>query len=776
MPYTIVIVESPAKCGKIEKFLGPGYKCVASFGHIQQLNGLGSINIDDNFKPTFTECDSKKQQISKMRKLIVGADDVMLAADDDREGEAIAWHVCQVFNLPVATTKRIIFHEVTESALKRAVSEAITVNMDVVHAQQARQVLDLLVGYKISPVLWQKISQKTKSGLSAGRCQTPALRLIYDNKRDIDASPGRKVYNTTGYFTSKNLPFTLNHNHDNEDKMGEFLESSVNHDHVYKCGPIRSTTKQPPSPYTTSGLQQAASNELRISPKDTMKACQKLYEGGYITYMRTDSMTYSIEFIKKASDHIKKSYGEEYPHAEIERLAERGEKKTKKSKKTKKKKEDEPAAQEAHEAIRPTDVLCEEVSADMTPKEAKMYKLIRRNTLESCMAPATYSAVTGIISAPDDYEYRYSSEQVVFPGWKAVAGYEKVSEDFAYLQTLRKNAIIEYKKMTSKVSMKDLKTHYTEAKLVQLLEQNGIGRPSTFSSLVDKIQERNYVKKDNVKGKTLKCVDFELVEEELSEIENQREFGNERNKLVITPLGVLVVEFLIKHFDKLFQYEYTKGMEDTLDAIAKGNKVWHELCNECLQEIDTLSEGLLEDREVIRIDEHNTYMIGRYGPVIKHTKNDKTTFKNVREDIDIDKLRDGGYELSELVVAKKTSQGIALGEHNGKAVFIKNGRYGKYVEWGDVKKTIKTDKDEADITLEDAVALLSQSPSLIRTINETTTARTGKFGDYIMHKKPGWKKPRFLKLDGFIKEHGVNSYKTCDLSILIKWLEDTYKI
>jgi len=774
MPYTIVIVESPAKCGKIEKFLGPGYKCVASFGHIQQLNGLASINVDDNFKPTFTQVDSKRQQISKMRKLIVGADDVMLAADDDREGEAIAWHICQVFDLPVETTKRIIFHEVTESALKRAVSEPITVNMNVVHAQQARQVLDLLVGYKISPVLWQKISQKTKNGLSAGRCQTPALRIIYDNKQDIDASPGRKVYNTTGYFTSKNLSFTLNYNHDDEDKMGGFLESSVNHDHIYNCGPMRSTTKQPPIPYTTSGLQQAASNELRISPKDTMSTCQKLYEGGYITYMRTDSKTYCIEFIKKAATHIKKSYGEEYPHAEIERLAERGENKTKKTKK-KKKKEEEANTQEAHEAIRPTDISCEEVSNDMTPKEAKMYKLIRRNTLESCMAPATYSAVTGIITSPESHEYRYSTEQVVFPGWKAVAGYEKVNEDFTYLQTLRKNAIIEYKKITSKVSMKDLKTHYTEAKLVQLLEQNGIGRPSTFSSLVDKIQERNYVKKDNVKGKTLKCVDFELMEEELSEIETQREFGNERNKLVITPLGVLVVEFLIKHFDKLFQYQYTKSMEDTLDAISKGNKVWHELCNDCLHEIDTLSEGLLEDRQVIRIDEHNTYMIGRYGPVIKHTKNDKTTFKNVREDVDIDKLRNGGYELSELLMAKK-SPGRTLGEHKGKPVVLKNGRFGKYIECGEVKKTIKTDKEDDDITIEDAVELLSQSPSFVRTVNDTTSVRTSKHGDYIFHKKPGWKKPQFLKLAGFIKDHGVDSYKTCDLNVLIKWLEETYKI
>jgi DNA topoisomerase-1 len=775
MTYTVVIVESPAKCGKIEKFLGPGYKCIASFGHIQQLNGLDSINIDSNFEPTFTQVDSKRQQISKIRKLITGSKDVMLAADDDREGEAIAWHVCQVFNLPVATTKRIIFHEVTESALKRAVSEAVTVNMDVVHAQQARQVLDLLVGYKISPVLWQKISQKTKCGLSAGRCQTPALRLIYDNKRDIDAAPGRKVYNTTGYFTSKNLPFVLNHNHNNEDKMETFLESSVNHDHIYKCGPVRSATKQPPCPYTTSGLQQAASNELRSSPKDTMSTCQKLYEGGYITYMRTDSTTYSIEFIKKASSYIKKAYGEEYPHTEIEKLAERGEKKTKKTKK-KKKKEEETNAQEAHEAIRPTDILCEEVSKDMTPREAKMYKLIRRNTLESCMAPATYSAVTGIITAPEDHEYRYSTEQVVFPGWKVVAGYEKVNNDFAYLQAPRKKATVEYKKVVSKVSMKDLKTHYTEAKLVQLLEQNGIGRPSTFSSLVDKIQERNYVKKDNVKGKTLKCVDFELVDEELSEIEDTREFGNERNKLVITPLGVIVVEFLIEHFDKLFEYQYTKSMEDTLDAIAKGNKVWHELCGECLHEIDALSEGLLEDRQVIQIDAHNTYMIGRYGPVIKHTKNDKTTFKTVREDVDIDRLRNGGYELNELVVPKK-SPGRTLGKYKDKDVILKNGKFGRYVECGEVKKTLKTDKENSDdITIEDAIEVLSQNPTFVRTVDDATSVRTGKYGDYVFHKKPGWKKPRFLKLDGFIKEHGAGSYKTCELSVLSKWLVETYKI
>ena len=212
MTYTVVIVESPAKCQKIEKFLGPGYKCIASYGHIRELNGLNSINISNNFKPSFNIIDSKKNQISKMRKMIQGAKEVMLAADDDREGEAIAWHICETFELPVETTKRIIFHEITETALKKAVKDATVLNMNIIHAQQARQILDLIVGFKLSPILWQKISYKTKKSLSAGRCQTPALRLIYDNQKEIDVSPGRKVYNTTGYFTSKNLGFTLNFN------------------------------------------------------------------------------------------------------------------------------------------------------------------------------------------------------------------------------------------------------------------------------------------------------------------------------------------------------------------------------------------------------------------------------------------------------------------------------------------------------------------------------------------------------------------------------------
>tara|TARA_B100000902_G_scaffold397102_1_gene459906 strand:+ start:6236 stop:8593 length:2358 start_codon:yes stop_codon:yes gene_type:complete len=783
MTYTLLIVESPAKCAKIEKYLGPGYKCLASFGHICELNGLGSIDVKNNFEPKFSIMDSKRQQISKLRSAIAQASDVMLAADDDREGEAIAWHICQVFNLPISTTKRIIFHEITKPALTKAVKEAGLINMNTVYAQQARQILDVLVGYNISPILWQKISQNTKTGLSAGRCQTPALRLIYENQQAIDAAPGRKVYNTTGYFTKKNLPFVLNHNHDEEDEMAKFLEDSAEHDHVYTCSEPRKAIKKQPTPFTTSTLQQAASNELRISPKETMRLCQTLYEEGYITYMRTDSTTYSKEFLDESKKFIEKTYGDTYVRGDLETLSERNEASngvgvgvSKKGASSKKraatKKVADTNAQEAHEAIRPTDITVIEADEGVGARECKLYLLIRRNTLESCMAQATYRTVTATLTAPDEYEYRYTSEQVVFPGWKIVAGYEKVSPDYAFLQAIKKGSVLDYKNIVAKVTLKDLKTHYSEARLVQLLEHNGIGRPSTFSSLVDKIQERNYVKKENVKGKKVKCVDFELTDTELLESETEREFGNEKGKLVLQPLGTLVIEFLIDHFDTMFQYEYTKNMEAMLDVIAKGEKVWHELCGECLKEIEILSEGLIEERITIPIDESHTYMVAKYGPVIKCNKGGKTTFKKVKEDIDLNKLRAGEYKISE-IVDETTNKCDDLGKHKGSSVILKNGQYGPYVEWGSTKHSVKLDKCIDEITLIDVIPLLTEKngKSIVREIDDYTSIRTSKYGDYVYHKKPSWKKPRFIKLQDFVTEHGENSYKTCELSLLREWLK-----
>ena len=805
MSYALLIVESPAKCSKIENYLGSGYKCVASFGHLRELNSLEAIDIKNNFKPTFVESEGKLKQISKIRSLISKASEVLLASDDDREGEAIAWHITQIFNLPIKTTKRIIFHEITETALKNAVKNPTVINMDVVNAQIARQILDILVGYKLSPLLWKNIAKNTKTGLSAGRCQTPALRIVYDNQKEIDASPGSKVYNTVGYFTNKNLPFALNFNHEGEDAISAFLEDSVNHDHIYTCGKPRNTTKPPPVPFTTSGIQQMASNEMHISPKETMQICQKLYEAGHITYMRTDSMTYSEDFINLASAFITSEYGKEYVNEKIGDLSLRLDAKEIENKKTKSKKEkkDDNKTQEAHEAIRPTNIKLKTLSPsdDFTSKELKLYLLIHRNTLESCMAPATYKGITAAVSSPvKEIEYRFPTEQVIFPGWKIVDGYEKLNNDYAYLQTLKAENKIEYKKITSKVTMKNIKSHYTEARLVQLLEQNGIGRPSTFSSLIDKIQERGYVKKDNVKGVAINCIDFELEGEELSEIETNREFGNERNKLILQPLGMLVLEFLLKHFDPLFDYTYTKNMEDTLDLIAKGEKVWNELCLECLTQIEELSAKIMPKNNnidelvgEIRIDNEHTYMIAKYGPVIKCTikdplsRKDNISFKKLKPDIkiDINKLKNGEYKLSELVCENKLT-GKMLGLYKDHEVILKNGKFGLYIEWGELKKSIKLEsmklgKKEDEITLEDIRSLLENNTdtsasgliqsSVVRVINDSLSIRSGKFGDYIFYKKSTMKQPKFLKLAGF-----EGNYKDGDLSVLKKWMKENYGV
>jgi DNA topoisomerase I len=793
MSYSLLIVESPAKCDKIEKYLGAGYRCIASYGHLQELSSLKNIDIKNNFKPTFNPIEKKLQQIARIKNMITNSKEVILATDDDREGEAIAWHICVLFNLSIENTKRIIFHEVTESALKKAVKAPIRLNIDLINAQQGRQILDLLVGFKISPVLWQNIS-RTKKGLSAGRCQTPAIRLIYENQKDIDNSPGKKVYNTTGYFTDKNLAFTLNYTYDDEDKVIEFLEDTTEHEHVFSCEKPKDSIRKAPQPFTTSGIQQTANNELHISPKETMQICQKLYEGGYITYMRTDCKTYSKEFLEKANELIINKFGAKYDDpnkllrgANDDASEEKeNDKKNKKKSKTKKKDDENiPPPQEAHEAIRPTNVTIENLpdDGDFSGKEIRLYRMIWRNTLESCMSDAEYKIFSAKITAPNNHEYKYLTEQVVFPGWKLVNGYEEINQIYSYLQNLSKTLksnILKYKKITCKLTIKDLKSHYTEAKLVQLLEQKGIGRPSTFSSLVEKIQERDYVKKENIKGKTITCTDFELENDEILEIENKREFGNEKNKLVIQSIGIMVIEFLLKTYDTLFEYEYTKNMEDILDLIAKGERKYYELCEECLKEIDKVSVKVTRDnKEDIVIDDNHTYMIGKHGPVIKYTDNKANNsksaeikFKPVKKDIDLDRLKNGEYELDDIL--EEANLNRKLGTHQNEDLFLRKGKFGLYVVWGENKKSINDIQiKEADIKLEDVIETINtqNNKNMVREITPDLNIRKGQFGDYIFYKTKKMKKPRFLKLAGF-----MNDYKNCDINILKQWITETYKI
>jgi DNA topoisomerase-1 len=698
--------------------------------------------------------------------------------------------------------------------------------MNLIYAQFARQILDLLVGYHISPQLWTHIASSVKNSLSAGRCQTPALRLVYDNQKDIDASPGKMVYNTVGYFTKLNLPFTLGRQYDTPKDVEEFLEESVNHEHVFTLSPPKKTSKAPPCPFTTSALQQKASSDYNYSPSETMSICQKLYESSFITYMRTDSKTYSPEFIENAKRYICEKWSDKYVNPNIQYLAlgfDSGDvsnvstntSKTKTSKSGKGSDDKGVKAQEAHEAIRPTNISTLKIPDTFTAREQKLYKLIWTNAVESCMSHATGVTITACLTAPKSNEYKYTTELIEFPGWKAVDGYEKENPHYNYLQNIKKSCIIPYNKIKATVTMNELKSHYTEAGLIKILEEKGIGRPSTFSSLIEKIQKRGYVEKRDVYGKKIKCTDFELLPDELLEMPTEREFGNEKNKLVVQPLGTIVMEFIIQHFNTLFEYNFTKKMEDDLDKIAKGDILYTETCMFCLNNVKQLTAALKDkniQKDTVTIDENHVYMVGSRGPVIKHTTLDedgkkKIEYKSVKQNIDLAKLKRGEYELTEVIDEKGNIDmgGIKLGIYDGNEIILKRGKYGLYIVWGEQKKSLSglfpKNKNPSSITYNEIVKIIENRvqvenmngggggddhegggggggggstlmiKGMVRKITDDISIRNGKYGDYIFYKTTEMKNPTFLKLKGF-----TGDYKTCSISNIIEWIQKTYKI
>lgn len=738
----LVIVESPAKCKKIESYLGPGYKCVASFGHIREFsNGLKSIDSNNNYRASYKAIPLKKKYINNLKKMIDKSSEVILATDDDREGEAIAWHICIHFNLPVDRTKRIIFHEITKSALRNAVNNYTYLDIDKVNAQQSRQILDLIVGFKLSPLLWKYISRNSK--LSAGRCQSSALRLVYDNYNDLKDNEGSKKYDTVGIFTENNIEFKLNKHYTSTKKMENFLEESVEFVHTFTGFKNQIIVKTPPNPLITSRLQQLCSNELSYSPKQTMRCAQVLYENGYITYMRTDSMKYSEDFVNKTKDYIESNYGKEYIRKDINKLSE-----------TKEKKQGDNATQDAHEAIRPTNIMRTSVSVDgpISVKELRVYLVIYKNSLASCMSKAKYNKITSKISAPMNAEYVNQEEEVIFPGWRKVYGYDKDNENYKFLCNKETGKEENYSKITSKMTIKNLKQHYNESRLIQLLEKKGIGRPSTYSSLISKIQDKKYVEKKDVSGIELECTNFELIGDELEEKEERNTFGNERNKLVITPMGILVIEFLLKYFMNIFEYDYTKMMEDKLDKISKGELVWHKLCFDCDNDLMGNIDKINENSE-IKIDEDHSYMIGKYGPVIRYKKGDEIKFKSVRKDIDINKLKNGEYSLKDLLVENNNkSLNNSLGKHKDIDVILKKGKYGLYINYNSKNYSLKgLDKKEEEIVLNDVISYLDENKSrinknILKVISEDASVRTGKWGPYVYYKTKSMKKPKFIKI------------------------------
>ncbi|MFY7729602.1 MAG: type IA DNA topoisomerase [Flavobacterium sp.] len=762
----LVIVESPAKCKKIEGYLGAGYTCVATYGHLRTIPSLQHIHIENQFEPSYELIDDplKKRQVEILRKHIQKADEVIIASDNDREGEMIGQTILDLFHLP-AETKRIVFNEITESALQYAIQHPQTINRDLVNAQKTRQILDVLVGFKVSPVLWKLVAPpkgKGSASLSAGRCQTPALKLVYENQQEIDRATPSIVYHTTGYFTKLNIPFDLNKSFAQEDDMVAFLDDSIAHPHVYMCSTPIQTHKSPPAPFTTSRLQQVASNVYRYSPKETMRVCQQLYEAGYITYMRTDSDQYSAEFLDAAKAFIRTTYSERHVGPDIKR-----------GKKT-------ALCQEAHEAIRPTDLSLQTLSEEVDAKQRKMYKLIWTNTVESCMTDATYWSITATVSAPADRQYTYTAEQCDFPGWKSVQqDFSRENKEYQYLQTIKSLSTIPYKKVCARSTMTGAKSHYTEARLVHLLEEKGIGRPSTFSAILDKLLERGYVKKENVLGKEFACKDFELESGEISQTDQIRVFGKESDKLVIQPLGIIVSEFLETHFQSLFDYDYTRHMEADLDRIAQGDLIWNNVCAKCNSEIDTLVEQTRSATKFeVSIDEQHTYMIGKYGPVVKYVEDNAVTFKPVKKGVDVHQLLSGGCSVTDIVDDQpKAPTQIILGKHEGHDLILRKGKFGLYVSWGKESKTLKElgNRPIDNIAVEEVMSILAKGSTVVRDITPHLSIRKGPKGDYLFYKTPKMKKPTFHSIQPFVGEC-KEDYKTCHLTVLKSWIASTYQL
>jgi len=764
----LIIVESPSKCAKIESYLGLNYCCIASKGHIRGINGLRSIDTKGSFEPKFTDLSEKKDHIVFMKQIVAkfSKENIILATDDDREGEAIAWHICEIFNLPIETTQRIIFHEVTKNALLKAINAPTTVNLDLVKAQHARQVLDVIVGYKISPILWKYLYNDTNNTLSAGRCQTPALRLVYENEiQGKEKDNIQTFYKTTASFFEKNIIFNLNVEFQTKDEIREHLNKSINHKHMLTINNPRDTTKSPPIPFHTSRLLQVASNILHISPGETMRLCQQLYQTGYITYMRTESTKYAKPFLQEISKFIQNEYNDEKYIGNLENLENK-------------------QTNNPHEAIRVTQLNNKSITSD-DGRLISLYKLIWKNTVESCMSEAKYKAIPLGISGPNETKYTYTHEIPLFLGWKIVSD-KKLDIDiqnqangmYMFFKTQLKNSI-KYNWIESVVSMKNKHTHYTEASLINKLEAMGIGRPSTFSSIVSTIQDRGYVKKTDVEGITIECNNFKLEDNSVEETTIEKTFGNEKHKLVIQPIGTLTVEFLIKHYNPLFSYEYTKLMEDKLDIITNNANEWSSICKECYDEIKTLSKPVSKiPKQTYPLDDKHVLLFERYGPVIQTTKEDDTyEYISVKKDIkiDIEKLKNGEYTVEQLMAIKERN----LGVYKNDDVIIKDGKYGKYVEYGKTKESLKDlDKSAEYITLEDVIPILEKSlnnnsidKNMLRELSEDLSIRNGKFGAYVFYKTKTMKKPQFLNIKKF-KE----SYLTCEKEVIIKWLEDNYPI
>ena len=611
----LIIVESPSKCKKIEEYLGSQYTCISSKGHIRSIkDGLKSIDTKNEYTITYDIIEEKREHVNWMRGIITrfSKNNIILATDDDREGEAIAWHICMTFELDINTTKRIIFHEITQPAIKTAIEHPININMNIVHAQISRQVLDMLVGFKISPVLWKHLYRSKENGLSAGRCQTPALRLVYDNEIEAKKMITTYTYKVSGSFFPKKVLFHLSEEFDNDTEVLHFLEESKTFSHNLSIGSQKESIKSPPKPFNTSSLLQKTSNILGIRPKEVMSICQQLYQDGFITYMRTESQKYSSEFIKKACAYITTKFEKSEYIGNIEEIENK-------------------ESNNPHEAIRVTNIQLSTIETENT-RTLSVYKLIWRNSVESCMSSAKYYNTPITLTAPQDLHYKHTIEVPIFLGFMKLTEESKTtpleiqntgSALLLYLKSSQQ-INIPYTSIKTTIAEHGKHSHYTEASLIKKLEDLGIGRPSTFAMIVETNMERGYIKKTDIEGTIIKTNEYCLENGEIKKEEKERLFGKESNKLIIQPLGIVVSDFLYKHFYSLFSYDYTTKMEEQLDEISLGNgDIWYKVCDTCNNEIKKLLKPIDKiGKQVIDIQDTDYKLVfEKYGPVLRRAIN-----------------------------------------------------------------------------------------------------------------------------------------------------------
>ena len=729
MSKNLVIVESPAKAKTIEKYLGSDFKVLSSIGHIRSIpkktkDGTPPVDIKNDFKTQYEVDPEKKKVITELKKAVKETDTVWLATDEDREGEAIAWHLCEVLKLDPKTTKRIVFHEITKSAIEEAVKHPRTVDMHLVEAQQARQILDRIVGFELSPVVWQKVP----GGKSAGRVQSPAVRLLVEREREISAFAGTSQFKVTALFYKDSDEFKaeLKQRFDTEDDAFTFLSSLAGATFSVSAVNKSPGTRNPGAPFTTSTLQQEANAKLGFSSKATMAAAQKLYQAGKITYMRTDSVNLSGQAIAAATDYIKRLYGPEYSTV-------------------RKFKNKNGSAQEAHEAIRPTDMTLE--TASNNEYDQKLYDLIRRRTLASQMSPARLENTTITITVSTRSEIFEAKGQVItFDGFLRVYGASKEE----ILPALSAGDVVNANELSARQVFAKPPARYTEGSLVKKLEELGIGRPSTYATIIDTVQTRGYVEKGEGEGAPRDVITLALIDGAVEREIVEEKTGSTKGKLVPTPSGELIADFLTNHFEPVVDYQFTANVESYFDQIATGAlgrntmlQGFYTPFHELIEKSGGIDRSTVGANREVGIDPKSGKPIfarfGRFGPMLQLGSQDdeqKPEFaplpKGAKiETVTLEQALEA-FKLPRLV--GQTAEGLDIRANVG--------RFGPFIQIGTKTKTTKPlyvslkEDDPHDISLERALELYqaklqAEAEKNIADFGDGIKILNGRFGAYI---------------------------------------------